>query len=127
MIGPGPEERKRSVPVRLTGKESHSYSIAMAINLSPEDLRSVKETLKRRFPAVRAMAFGSRTRQSCKDFADLDILLFTGQGADPADIGLLKDDFSESDLPFRVDIVEESACSPAFIRSIEKDFVPLTE
>lgn len=78
------------------------------IVLTADELRTVTQVLSRLAPHHRAMAFGSRVRSgaeaaSLKAHADLDIAL-VGPPLAPHDMFVLRDAFSESDLPFRVDI-----------------------
>ncbi len=79
--------------------------------LTPDELRTVTQLLGCIVPEHSAMAFGSRVRPAAhtthtkplKPHADLDIAL-TGPALAPHHLFALRDAFSESDLPFRVDI-----------------------
>ena len=76
--------------------------------LTEDELRTVTQVLASLAPQHRAMAFGSRVRAGAdaatlKAHADLDIAL-VGPPLEPYDMFVLRDAFSQSDLPFRVDI-----------------------
>ena len=77
--------------------------------LTPGQLHSVLAVLQAFAPDQQAMVFGSRVRcapdaSPVKPHADLDIAL-TGNPLAPHAMFALRDAFSESDLPFRVDVL----------------------
>ena len=69
------------------------------------------------------MAFGSRVKSTHKEYSDLD-LCYQADTPDSV-IATLMDDFEQSDLPFKVDIVAWKRCSPEFQQIIASDLVPL--
>lgn len=80
--------------------------------LSADQLKEVRSILANYAPQHGVLAFGSRVfndshntpqKIEVKPFADLDLAL-TGQNIDLADLFLLRDAMSQSQLPFRVDI-----------------------
>lgn len=82
---------------------------ATQLILTAHELHAVQHVLRTYAPHHQPLAFGSRvqTNQSgkaCKKHSDLDIAL---AGPDLAlhDMFALRDAFSNSDLPFRVDVV----------------------
>lgn len=85
-----------------------------AIDIGSRDLETVRAIVGRFAPGVEVWAFGSRVTGTAGRHSDLDIALLTQE---PLDIGLLadlKEAFSESDLPFRVDVVDWAAAGPRF-------------
>ncbi len=77
--------------------------------LTPGQLREVLTVLHAYAPRHSAKAFGSRVRlgsevNALKSHADLDIAL-TGSPLALHEMFALRDAFSESDLPFRVDVL----------------------
>jgi predicted nucleotidyltransferase len=70
--------------------------------------------------------FGSRARGAARAYSDLDIAI-DGQGRklDFSTECALKGDLEESDIPYRVDIIDLNAVSPQFKQSIQADLVPL--
>jgi type I restriction enzyme S subunit len=79
--------------------------------LAPAHLALVRSLLRAHAPHHRAYAFGSRViaspadRARLKPHADLDLAL-EGPPLHPAEVFALREAFSESDLPMRVDIVD---------------------
>lgn len=95
------------------------------IDLRPEHLQIVREILRRRVPDVEVWVFGSRSRGAAKPHSDLDLALI---GQVPLDGTLLTDlaeDFSESDLPFRVDVVDWAGADERFREIIRRNYVRL--
>lgn len=82
--------------------------------------RIVDAHLERR----RVRVFGSRAHGTAKPFSDLDLLVL-GPALDASLRGTLEEAFDESDLPFRVDIVEAATASAAFQALIEPQAVAL--
>lgn len=75
---------------------------------------------------IKVFAFGSRTKGTARLFSDLDLALQQGQSTvDTQLIAELKTAFSESDLPFMVDIIDLNAISPEFRHAIKGDLVPI--
>ncbi len=69
------------------------------------------------------LAFGSRVKGAHREYSDLD-LCYQADIPDSV-IAQLMDDFEQSDLPFKVDIVAWKRCSPEFQQIIKDDLVPL--
>lgn len=82
--------------------------------------RIVDAHLERR----RVRVFGSRAHGTAKPFSDLDLLVL-GPALDASLRGTLEEAFDESDLPFRVDIVEAATASADFQALIEPQAVAL--
>jgi type I restriction enzyme S subunit len=70
---------------------------------------------------VEVWAFGSRVHARPKPFSDLDLVLVGEQPLDVDRLVRLSLAFEESDLPFRVDLVDWSASSPTFRATIERE------
>lgn len=90
------------------------------IQLAPEHLAIVREILDRRLPGREVWVFGSRARGTARPPSDLDLAVI---GPTPLDGRLLAEtegDFSDSDLPFRVDLVDWAAAGERF-REIIRD------
>lgn len=89
------------------------------INLSIEQRNIINRILDARLPGREAMAFGSRATSSAKPYSDLDIAIMGDEPFDLRTMALLKDAFAESDLPFRVDVVQWCKISPEFKKIIQ--------
>jgi type I restriction enzyme S subunit len=91
------------------------------IDISPHDLATVREILRKHVPSYEVWAFGSRAKRTAKKYSDLDLAIITDAPLTFDISGALREDFSESDLPWRVDIVDWATTSESFRRVIEID------
>lgn len=90
--------------------------------LTPQQLHTVKNVLRTCAPHHQALAFGSRVQtnqpgKACKNHSDLDIAL-AGPTLALHDMFALRDAFSESDLPFRVDVVMQDDLPAHWVSSM---------
>jgi type I restriction enzyme S subunit len=83
------------------------------------DLEYVSAVLRRLVPDRDVYAFGSRTTGRARQFSDLDLAIMGDAPVSPEIAVDLHDAFDESDLPFKVDILEWATASESF-RSIVK-------
>jgi type I restriction enzyme S subunit len=97
------------------------------IDLAPEHWRLVRDILSRHAPDYPVWAFGSRARGGAKPYSDLDLAIITGEPLALATQAALADAFSESDLPWRVDIIDWSSIGEAFKEIIARDRVVLSD
>jgi predicted nucleotidyltransferase len=95
------------------------------IDLLPAQLELVSGILAAHLPGREIKVFGSRADKGrAKPFSDLDLCLMNG-AVSLADMARLADAFSESALPFKVDIVVWHDLTPAFRAAIAADLTPL--
>ena len=95
------------------------------INIEPRHLLLVCNILQKHIPQYEVWAFGSRAKGSAKKYSDLDIAILS---TEPLDINVyaeLNEAFQESDLPYKVDIVDWACISETFKNIIKKDKVVL--
>ena len=97
------------------------------IDISPENLQIVRDILQKHVPDQAAWAFGSRAKRSARKYSDLDLAVITQEPMGLAVSAALADDFSESDLPFKVDVVDWATTSESFRAIIERDRVVVRE
>jgi type I restriction enzyme, S subunit len=96
----------------------------------PIDIRAdlwpiVRDILRRHVPQYEVWAFGSRAKGRATRYSDLDLAIISDTPL-PLEISAkLADDFSEPDLPWRVDVVDWATTQPAFRKIIEQDRVVL--
>ncbi len=95
---------------------------ALHLALAPMEIVTVQGVLRAVVPAHEALVFGSRVRRTSdqkplKPHADLDIAL-RGEPLPPDAMFTLRDAFSESDLPFRVDVVMQTDLPPQWLSNI---------
>jgi type I restriction enzyme S subunit len=92
-------------------------------DLSPGELEIVRGILRRHVPGLAVRAFGSRVKGTARRYSDLDLAIITARPLPFDLIGRLREDFSESDLPFRVDVLDWATTSDPFRRIVEQDSV----
>lgn len=91
------------------------------IHMDPRHWKIVQDILAK-YP-YKFYAFGSRIKGTPKRFSDLDLCF---KEEIPLSIQFsLEEDFEESDLPFKVDILEWKTLSPEFRNLIKNDLIPL--
>lgn len=95
------------------------------IQLSPEHIQITKDILAHYAPGKQVCAFGSRVNGTARVTSDLDLLIMGVNRLSTEQRSELKLAFSESDLPFFVDIVEQSRISTQFFEQISKESEPL--
>ena len=77
--------------------------------------------------AAKVWVFGSRASGRARRFSDLDLAIDAGRPLTLDEAASLADAFSESDLSYRVDVVDWCAIDDRFRRIIAQGRVPLTE
>lgn len=97
------------------------------IDARPEDLQTVRDILRKHVPTRRVVVFGSRATGLSKRFSDLDLAILGEEPVPASTLAALADDFDESDLPFKVDLVDWATTSPSFRQIIARDAVTLQE
>ncbi len=97
------------------------------VDISPAQWDIVREILQQRVPQHPVWAFGSRAKWTAKPFSDLDLAIMTDQPLDWSVSAALAEDFSESDLPFKVDVVDWATTSETFRKIIARDKVVLQD
>ena len=95
----------------------------MPLQVRPDHLALVHEILRRHVPDREVWAFGSRATGMAKDASDLDLAVWGNQPLDFGALASLRDDFSESSLPYRVDVVDGATVTEEFRRIIEQGHV----
>lgn len=95
------------------------------IDLRPDHWEIVLEILQRRLPSRHVFAFGSRATWTAKDYSDLDLAIMGEQPVPLSVLSALNEEFVESDLPFRVDIVDFASLDDNFRAIIQQHGVPV--
>lgn len=93
-----------------------------AIDIRPEHAAMVRDILSRSTPpGTRIWAFGSRVKGTAKPVSDLDLAIDAGHALSLTERALLAEQFEESALPWKVDIVDLHSVSDGFRHLIERD------
>ncbi|HXU93643.1 MAG TPA: nucleotidyltransferase domain-containing protein [Gallionella sp.] len=99
----------------------------MPLDVRPDHLEVVRKILRRNVPDRVVWAFGSRVAGKAKLASDLDLCI-VGETPLPYEVSAqLRQDFSDSDIPYTVDIVDWATCSEGFRAIIERDRVTVQE
>jgi type I restriction enzyme S subunit len=93
------------------------------IDIRPDHWEIVRSILQKHVPQHEVWAFGSRATWSAKPYSDLDLAVITRHGLPLKTIADVSDDFSESDLPWKVDVVDWASTREPFRKIIERDKV----
>ena len=89
--------------------------------LRPQEFAEVCQILKNIVPDYPVWAFGSRVSGGAKQFSDLDIVIMTQEPLSLTDMADLKEAFDQSDLVFKVDIVDWASTSDSFRKVIKAE------
>jgi type I restriction enzyme S subunit len=95
------------------------------ISVSDAELDIINQILRKTLAGQDVYVFGSRARGDHKKTSDLDLAI---SGAAPLTMAVRSDlefKFSESDLPFRVDIVDLLTTDESFKKIIQADAIKL--
>ena len=89
--------------------------MTLALDITEAEAALVRDILHRFLPdGVRAFAFGSRAHGGARRYSDLDLALQWDRPLGLDEMARLAEAFSESDLPFKVDIVDMATVDPGF-------------
>ncbi|MFK5222940.1 nucleotidyltransferase family protein [Glaesserella parasuis] len=84
------------------------------IDLTEQQLHLVQRILATHLPNIPVWVFGSRIKGTAKRFSDLDLALITDTPLTIRQQAQLESAFSDSDLPFKVDLIDWASCSENF-------------
>ncbi len=84
------------------------------LDIKPEHLAIVKRILQQQAPDYEVWAFGSRVKNTARLFSDLDLAIISDNPLSLTVLANLREAFSESDLPWKVDIVDWASTSEQF-------------
>jgi len=97
-----------------------------AIDLTPLQRAIVCDILRRLVPDRAVWVFGSRANGTAKTYSDLDLALIGPLPLGLARLAELREAFEESALPFKVDLIDGAALTPAFRQVIEDRHIVLS-
>ena len=95
------------------------------IAITPEQWQIISAILQKHVPDKEVWAFGSRATHTEKPYSDLDLAIISDTGLTLSLLAAIEHDFSESDLPFKVDVVDWAAISETFHGIIESHRVKI--
>jgi type I restriction enzyme S subunit len=87
----------------------------MTPTIAAEHYQILREILSAHLPPTsKIWVFGSRAGGHVKPFSDLDLAIDAGRPLTLTESAALRDAFSESDLPWKVDILDRQTAAPDF-------------
>ena len=97
------------------------------LDINPEHLKIIKTILQKHLPTNAIVwVFGSRAQRAKKKYSDLDLLIAINNYPLPSATMIdLAEDFDESDLPYKVDLVDWNSISESFRSHIQKNRIVL--
>ncbi len=95
------------------------------IDLDKKSLNLVRIILKKHLPNTEVKAFGSRVTGKAKPYSDLDLVVMGNQALPIEKLNEIKFEFSNSDLPILIDIIDWHAISDSFREKIKADCAAL--
>lgn len=95
------------------------------IDLSTEQLETVKQILETLGGGHEVWAYGSRVKGDARKYSDLDLVIKGPQRIEQDVLFRLKDAFEASDLPFRVDVLDWSRASDEFKKRILENYTAI--
>ena len=98
----------------------------MKIDLTEQEITAVRDILKEHVPGYTVWVFGSRVQGGAKQYSDLDLAIMSREPLPLSKIADLKEAFDESDLVFKVDVVDWANTSHSFRQIIEAEHAVLT-
>ncbi|MFZ5699550.1 MAG: restriction endonuclease subunit S [Pseudomonadota bacterium] len=93
------------------------------LDVRPDHLRLVREILRKHVPEAEVWVFGSRAKWLARDTSDLDLCIRGDVPLSFEKMGALREAFEESDLPWKVDVVDWATTSESFRKIIDRDKV----
>lgn len=95
------------------------------LDITEEDLAIVLDILEQHVPERTVWAFGSRATGRARPFSDLDLVIVDNTPLSFAQKADLVEAFDQSDLPFKVDIVDWARTDETFKEIIRKTKIVL--
>jgi type I restriction enzyme S subunit len=95
----------------------------LPIAVAPQEWAIVQRILKAIVPHRTVWAFGSRARFAAKPYSDLDLAVVDVAPLNLDETARLHEAFTQSDLPYKVDVVDWAATSPEFQALIARHHV----
>ena len=100
-------------------------AMTSTLDIREEHARILRSVLREHLPKdARAYVFGSRARGGARRYSDLDLALEWHRPLGLDLLGRIAEALSESDLPYKVDIVDLMTADPSFRARITSECVP---
>lgn len=83
-------------------------------HIQPQHREEVVSIIRRFLPQSRILAFGSRIQGTAKRYSDLDLCLDDGRPVELSILSKLKEELSNTAIPYRVDLSDWHRIDDAF-------------
>jgi|KBSMisStandDraft_5_1062788.scaffolds.fasta_scaffold3582119_1 predicted nucleotidyltransferase len=101
-------------------------AVTATLDVRAEHLAMVREVLRVHLPpGARAVVFGSRAHGGARQYSDLDLALEWDRPLGLDLMGEIAEALSESDLPYKVDLVDLALVDPPFRARVAADGIAL--
>lgn len=90
------------------------------IEIEPHHWAIVADILEQQLPEYEVWAFGSRARHNSKRYSDLDLAIISNEPLPLQLLARVNAEFSDSDLPWRVDLLDWATTGEAFRNQIRQ-------
>lgn len=94
------------------------------IDISPHHWKIVRDILQKYIPSIsnsQVWVFGSRANKTAKPYSDLDLAIISSHPINLNTLAALTTAFVESDLPWKVDILDWASTSTEFQAIVGKN------
>ena len=103
------------------GSSFKHWKLAM-IDIKSAHLQTIKRILAEHVRDCEVRAFGLRVKGKAKVYSDLDLAVVCQDDLGAERLRHLKEAFEESDLSFRVDVLDWNRTAESFRKVIEQDY-----
>ena len=97
------------------------------IDLRPDHLALVQSILAAHVPQAEVRVYGSRVTGTAREYSDLDLVIVGRGKIDRKTLNRLDETFADSDLPFRVEVLDWQRISDPFRQEIEEAYEVIQE
>jgi predicted nucleotidyltransferase len=95
------------------------------LDIREEHARILRDVLRKHLPPqARVYVFGSRVHDGARRYSDLDLALEWSGPLGLDRLAAIAEALSESDIPYKVDIVDLATVDPSFRARIATDSIP---
>ena len=97
----------------------------MTLQLEEHQKDFIKQTLEAYLPDTEFWLFGSRIKGTAKRYSDLDVAVISSKPIELGTLTTLEEIFADSDLPFKIDLLDWCSISQEFQTIIKENHIKL--
>ena len=99
--------------------------MSSSLQISDQELAIVKTILQQYVTDIPVWAYGSRAKGTAKRYSDLDLALVTKEPLTFLQLAKLENAFSDSELEWKVDILDWASASDEFKQIVLQNYIEL--